>query len=392
MEHPAICPEAERLNQQGETMFSEQRYQEALEAFQFAHQLQPDWVVPLNNRGVVLWQAGEYALALTEMMKAYRLDPFHPETVQNLIDMTVALGKRDTAFTIIRTYLRKYPDDQRFMDKMREIRPEIRIVHHMARSGGTIISKCLGCMDDVLLVSEIHPEGSRWFDPVLQCHQWFGMFDPEEIRNGSLTNMPFLEKIARIYEKAYAQKRTLIIRDWTHLDFTAVPFVKNPTYQLTTAMVLQEWFDVLHVATVRHPIDQWLSLRNLSIMKDQLTIDDFLLGYRKFAEKACEIGFIRYEDFTLNPSQAMKTLCDQLCVAYDNGFLQKWYLYTTITGDTNNQRVPKTSIEAVPRRPMEPSLKKEFEASKDYWASIEMLGYELGSVDNTGQQKFMLPF
>ena len=36
----------------------------------------------------------------------------------------------------------------------RGARPTLRLVHHMARSGGTLISKCLGCMTGVLLLSE----------------------------------------------------------------------------------------------------------------------------------------------------------------------------------------------------------------------------------------------
>ena len=39
----------------------------------------------------------------------------------------------------------------------RAARPILRLVHHMARSGGTLISKCLGCMSGVLLLSEPNP-------------------------------------------------------------------------------------------------------------------------------------------------------------------------------------------------------------------------------------------
>ena len=377
MHNHTILPEALHLNQQGEDFFSQQCFQEALSAFRAAHQLQPDWVVPLNNLGVVHWQTGQFQEALVNMMEAYRHDPYHKETVQNLIDMMLALEKRESAFLIARGYLRKYPDDMLIQEKVKSFRPTIRIVHHMARSGGTIISKCLGCMNNVLLLSEIHPKGGRWFDPIIQAHQWFGMFDSAEIREGRLTEMPFLEKISRVYEKAYGQNKTLIIRDWTHLDFTAKPFVENPTYELTTALVLDQQFELLHVATVRHPIDQWLSLRNLSVMKDQLTLDQFLLGYRKFAEKACEIGFIRYEEFIQDPPHVMTILCDRLKLLFDPDFLHKWYLYKTITGDTDNQRVPKTSISVIPRRPMEPGLLESFEKSKDYWVSLELLGYPL---------------
>ena len=35
----------------------------------------------------------------------------------------------------------------------------IRLIHNLPRSGGTIISKSLGAQKDVVLLSEIHPEG-----------------------------------------------------------------------------------------------------------------------------------------------------------------------------------------------------------------------------------------
>jgi len=33
----------------------------------------------------------------------------------------------------------------------RAARATLRLIHHMARSGGTLISKCLGCMSGVVL-------------------------------------------------------------------------------------------------------------------------------------------------------------------------------------------------------------------------------------------------
>ena len=46
-------------------------------------------------------------------------------------------------------------------------KPIIRIIHNLARSGGTPICKCLGCMSDIVLLSEIEPNG---FD--LKLHRY----------------------------------------------------------------------------------------------------------------------------------------------------------------------------------------------------------------------------
>ena len=62
----------------------------------------------------------------------------------------------------------------------------IRLIHNLPRSGGTIVSKCLGAQKDVTLLSEIHPEGiliskkmgvrSSFFDPIFQSQVWHNLF------------------------------------------------------------------------------------------------------------------------------------------------------------------------------------------------------------------------
>ena len=107
----------------------------------------------------------------------------------------------------------------------------------------------------------------------------------------------FQEGIWPYPDRCIEQGKILVLRDWTHLDFTAVPFLPRPTYQLTLADTLKQRLQVINTTTVRHPIDQWLSLRRLPIMQDNLTLEAFLEGYRRFAEHCSQIGFIRYEDF-----------------------------------------------------------------------------------------------
>ena len=60
-------------------------------------------------------------------------------------------------------------------------RPTLRLLHHMARSGGTLISKCLGCMSGVLLLSEIHPLGTNHFNPLVQAQRWYGLLSSQDL-------------------------------------------------------------------------------------------------------------------------------------------------------------------------------------------------------------------
>jgi hypothetical protein len=255
-------------------------------------------------------------------------------------------------------------------------KPVIRILHNMARSGGTVISKCLGCMENVVLLSEIHPLGATWFNPLDQAREWYKLLTDSDIEQVQKAGgVSFNSAITLIYERAVAQDKTLIIRDWSHLDYTAVPFVENPVYRLAIAETLQNDFRIKHKATVRHPVDQWLSLRQLDAMRGKITLEAFLVGYRKFAEACRDIGFVRYEDFTRSPEESMKTLCESLDVSYDAGFIKKWWRYTNITGDTNSKRGAKREIKQTRRQEIETGLLEQFERNPDYIEAIEILGY-----------------
>ncbi|MBI5590643.1 MAG: hypothetical protein HY881_09190 [Deltaproteobacteria bacterium] len=368
--------EAGLLNQRGEDLAAAGQYEEAVEHFQRAAGCSPDWVVPVNNIGVACWQIGDSNKAMEWIKKAFVLNPDHRETVLNFIEMLTQMESEDLAFAVAQSYLKRHPDAPEIKARSGILRPSIRIIHHMARSGGTIMCKCLGCMNDVLLLSEVHPLGMQWFDPLTQAAEWYHLFFGDELDELKALNLSFLQKIVRIYARAVELNRHLVLRDWSHLDFTAVPFVQSPSYSLTTATVLESQFNIVRLTTVRHPIDQWLSLSRLAVMNGRISIDAFLRGYCRFAECAKEIGFIRYEDFTRDPEWAMHSVCSLLDLKYDDSFLSKWSTYRSITGDTRSQRGPDDQIKSMPRRPVDQALLKQFEVSKDYWTALGLLGYE----------------
>ena len=258
----------------------------------------------------------------------------------------------------------------------RAARPTLRLVHHMARSGGTLISRCLGCMSGVLLLSEIHPLGTAQFNPLVQAQRWYGLLSSQDLAElRARGRIAFVDAIDLIYRRAADAGQRLVIRDWSHLDFTGVPFVANPAYRLLTADALAGRFELRQVCTVRHPLDQWLSLRQLAVVHGKLSLDTYLSGYRRFAEQAREIGFLRYEDFAADPSTTMKELCRRLEVRFDRHFAERWSSYAFVTGDVSGSR-GGFEIRPVPRRAAEPGLLDQLAASADYQTSLELLGYD----------------
>ena len=265
-------------------------------------------------------------------------------------------------------------------------RPSVRILHQLARSGGTLISQCLGSMDGVLLLSEIHPYGAselnpfeklrHRLNPLNQAIVWYRLFTPAELQElTQRQSVPFDEIMLMIEAKCRARGLTLVVRDWTHLDYVAAPFLPEASYRLTTAELLTERFDVIHTATVRHPLDQWLSLMEIKDMHDKFSLADYLLGCRRFAEECTRIGFLRYEDFVRAPQDVLRELCRRLQLDYDPEFIGKWPDNNRITGDRSGRGRDGREIRALPRRAVAPDLLDRFEANDDYRATLALLGY-----------------
>ncbi|MGB7347677.1 MAG: hypothetical protein WBD20_25865, partial [Pirellulaceae bacterium] len=57
----------------------------------------------------------------------------------------------------------------------------MQLIHHLARTGGTLVSRCLGSMDGVCLLSEISPAGTTQFNPLRQAADWYGLVRDDEI-------------------------------------------------------------------------------------------------------------------------------------------------------------------------------------------------------------------
>lgn len=263
-------------------------------------------------------------------------------------------------------------------------RPTLRLLHHMARSGGTLISRCLGCMSGVLLLSEIHPLGTAQFNPLVQAQRWYGLLSSQDLAQlRARGRVGFVHAIELIHQRSLDAGQRLVIRDWSHLDFTGVPFVANPAHRLLTAEALAGRFQLRQVCTVRHPLDQWLSLRGLAVVQGKLTLDGYLAGVRRFAEEASEIGFLRYEDFVVDPAAVMKELCRRLELRFDRHFLDRWSSYAFVTGDVSGSR-SGFEIRPAPRRPVELDLFKSLEANRDYRITLELLGYSHPVPDSPG--------
>lgn len=259
-------------------------------------------------------------------------------------------------------------------------KPTIRVLRHMARSGGTVISKCLAVMDSVALLSEIHPLGQQQFNPVRQALEWHGLVNMADVTRWQRLRPPmgFGRAIAEIEARARERGRTLIIREWSHLDVIGRPYCQ-PTGRFLLGEALAPRFKIAQAITVRHPVDQYLSLARLEVVQG-MGVPEYLRGCRVFAEWAHAEGFVRYEDFTRDPDAALTDICARLRMPFDTTYRQRWATYDKITGDVAKQNagrgVAEAEIRSLPRRETPPGLLEEFRRSDDYHRTIELLGYD----------------
>lgn len=231
-----------------------------------------------------------------------------------------------------------------------------------------------------MLLSEIHPNGGRYFSPLTQAKEWYGLLSQTELDFLQKPNSAsFAETIEFIEQRCRERGKTLVLRDWAHLDYTGQPFT-TPTYSPLLHHELAGKFDILRIATTRDPVTQWQSLSQLDVMQAPLQsgnfdLEQFLLGYRHYAELCAETGFIRYEDFLRKPELPLRKLCKQLQVEFDPGFIKKWNQHTNITGDTNNLRQSE-KIRKPPPKSVDPALRKRFLDNTDYRRACRILGYD----------------
>jgi len=226
----------------------------------------------------------------------------------------------------------------------------------------------------VVLLSEIHPLGMHTFNPLQQAHAWYKLLssaDMDEARSGRLG---FLGAIELIWRRCREQDKTLVLRDWSHLDYTGIPYTQ-PVYRSLLAEQLQPAFALVRYSTVRHPLDQWLSIAQQPVFRQRLGPVRFLRGASRFAEAAVQTGFMRFEDFASDNDTALRQLCAGLELEFDPGYREKWASHTRITGDILPGRSSSLRITPLPRLPMGEAEKQKFCASVHYQSTVDRLGY-----------------
>jgi len=218
----------------------------------------------------------------------------------------------------------------------------IRMIHHLSATGGTLISRCLAAMPDVVLLSELHPLTASMapfypLDPLGQVAWNYSHLLPSDERMYAL----FRDRLAPVVEMCRVHGKRLVLRDHSHSDYLTE---REPGTRLADA--LREQYPLRQVATIRNPIDAWLSMVENGFAGHLAGFEDYCERCLRFLDGYADVPVWRYEDFVADPDRVMQALCAQLDLPFLPGFVARAG-GVVLSGDSG-RRPP--SITALPRR------------------------------------------
>ena len=220
----------------------------------------------------------------------------------------------------------------------------IRTVHHMACTGGTLITKCLAAMPNTQVISEVDPLsdiGHRDPGPKFAPTDMIQLMrQSTRGADAALLVDMFLANLDLIQAAAVARGQRLILRDHSHSHFcvgTSIP--DRPAF----LSIVSSRFPVRSIVTVRDPIDSFLSLlanRRAHgggwIHFDPPTFEEYCRRYQAFLDAHSNLPIIKYELFVTSPTDVMRQMCDALDLAFNEHFEEVFNLFS-ITGDSGRK-------------------------------------------------------
>lgn len=249
-------------------------------------------------------------------------------------------------------------------------RPLIHTIHHLACTGGTVISKCLASMPGVALVSEVNPLNRFGSDfeptnPLLLLERSHRDLTLDEIKED------FLSRMAQAVKICHGDGKDLVVRDHGHTDFCMGEAPKGLT---PICDFLADQYDLVSVVTVRHPLDSYLSLvaQGWHTQFTPSTLEEYSLRYLAFLDRYRDLPLRRYEDFCRGPEAFMQELCELLELDYCPSFME-YFGSVKLSGDSG--RGSSTEITPRQRRLIPEEVQHDLESSLSYLRLLGELGY-----------------
>jgi len=249
----------------------------------------------------------------------------------------------------------------------------VRLIHHFACTGGTLIAKCVASMPNTQLLSEVEPHSTI-------PQQRRSKFSPTDliglVRNSSrgseseLESKLFVVALETLYEDCTRKGLRLILRDHAHSSYCTGPAISAAPH---LRRLLKDRHPLQSVVTVRHPLDSWLSLNNNGWVHFQPgSLDEYAARYHHFLDDHAELPTFRYEDFVGNPDQQLQDMCAALDLPYTDDYKMLFAVHQ-FSGDSGRS---SDVIGSRPRRDVPDEIAEEASASTSYRGLCGRLGYD----------------
>lgn len=253
-------------------------------------------------------------------------------------------------------------------------RSPIRMIHHMACTGGTLIARGLQAQPNALVLSEIDPLSTI---QMRTQRSKFAPTDPILLARAGLSSIAdevavdmFRASIEVLHARLHRQGRRLVLRGHAHSHFcTETNWEQRPTL----IEMFADRVETLSVLTVRHPIDSWLGLRSNNWGHfEPHTPEEYAKRYLAFLDRHESVPVFRYESFVTDPDSEMRGLCHALDMRYN----QDWRSLISIIRLSGDSGRGGDTIAPRTRRELSEAAKREVSESPSFIELCARLGYD----------------
>ncbi len=206
-----------------------------------------------------------------------------------------------------------------------------------ARSGGTMLSRCLSSMENTFVASEVHPKYNVHLNLAQQSKK-IGI---------NLKSGDYLNQVIDLNKQLEEQGKRLVLRDWTFIDFTPhdINNFETSNRLLQYEMLVAE-LPLIPVVFVRDAIDIWIS---------RWCPPAFFKVYKNYISEILDknLSIFKYEDFCEHPEIEMKKLCQILDLPYEPKFLKSYnnqFVYGDMDASGNSRGLQQKKIERLKRK------------------------------------------
>lgn len=253
-------------------------------------------------------------------------------------------------------------------------RPEpLRILHHFACTGGTLVSRALASQPNTMVLSELDPFSTIMLGAPHRFAPSDVIYQAQESRMPPRTDTVgrmFTQTLKALHQDLTAEGRRLVIRDHTYSHYCAID---DPSVRPALPDLLAPSFDLRRAITVRHPLDSFVSMSNMNWARPPVrTLELYAGRYEMFLDACPGVDIHHYETFAEDP----ETGCRQLAQSLDLPFDPRWQdvlSLVTMSGDSG-RKSPKIGLR--PRRPLPDPIRSELAAGAPAYAALcARLGY-----------------